>query len=259
MSAGNLAIVWTPSVCREGSHGHATPGPGSHSLHSSTTSASILESVSSFMKDARYILEFLLQNVDRVFSIPRLELESLPKGRIPNGPSMPSILCRSSKVMAASPYEVFLKVVINRSWDPLVVETSDDGESQRIRHSFSRFVPNGGSIRIKRQLNRPSPTDETIQIHEESVDDGRSYSCDWLITSSALGVSQSKSSEVTLSLFYDLRGRPLIWYKKSFPRLLETYLSSISSSFPGSKNDRSLDRASAPFSCCFFMRQAVNA
>lgn len=260
MSAGNLAIVWTPSVCREGSHGHGTPGPGSHSLHSSITSASILESVSSFMKDARSILEFLLLNADRVFSIPRHEVESLSKMRVSNGPSVPAIVCRSSKVMAASPYEVFLRIVINRSsWDPLVVETSDDGEIQRIRHSFSRFVPNGGSIRIKRKLNRPSPTDQTIQIHEESVDEGRSYSCDWLITCSGSAVSQPKSSEVTLSLFYDLRGRPLVWYKKSFPRLLETYLSRINSSFPGSKSDRNLDRASAPFSCCFFMRQAVNA
>lgn len=257
MNVSNLAIVWTPSICREASHGHGIPGPGSNSLHSSSTSASILESVSCFMKDARTVLEFLLHNTDRVFSIPRNELEGV---RISNSPSIAAIRCRSSQMMAASPYEVFLKIVINRSsWDPLVVQIVDDGHTQRIKHSFSRFVPNAGSIRIKRQLNRPSPTDQTIQIHEESVDEGRSYTCDWLITCSGSGVSQSKSSEVSLSLYYDLKGRPLIWYKKSFPRLLETYLSSISSSFPGSKNDRNGDSSSAPFTCCFFMRQAVSA
>ena len=262
MTVNNLAIVWAPSVCREGSHAVSNT---SHALHSSTASASILESVSSFLKDAQSVLQFLLLNADRAFCVPRLDLERLQSkavcvNGITQAASVPSILCRCSKVVAASPYEIFLKIVINRSsWDPLVVETSEDGESQRIKHSFSRFVPNGGSIRIRRQLTRPSPTDETIQIHEESVDDGRSYTCDWLITSGGSSGSHARSSEVVLSLHYDLKGRPLVWYKKSFPLLLETYLSSISSSFPGSKGDRSSDRAHTPFSCCFFMRQAVSA
>lgn len=268
MTVSNLVVVWTPSICREGSQ-NGIPVNGTASPHhppfTSQVSASILESVSSFMKDARTVLQFLLQNTKTVFSIPRNELEELQttSTRIPNsGPCVPAIRCRSSKVMSASPYEIFLRIIINRSaWDPLVISATDEGECQRIRHSFSRFVPTAGSIRIRRKLSsRPLPTDETIQIHEESIDGGQIYTCDWLITSSESGVSNYKSSEVTLSLFHDLKGRPLIWYKKSFPHLLEVYLNSINSSFPSSgKSDRSSDRSIAPFSCCFFMRQAVNA
>ena len=293
MTSTNLAIVWTPTVCRESmsssissSKDISVNGNAYQVLNSSSSSASLLESVSNFMKEARSVLLFLLENVDLVFSIPKQDLQTLmssvtllPRSMISNvGPSIPAIGCRASRIIHASPYEVFLKIVIERvSWDPLMVSSVDEGSTQKVRHSFSKFLPNPGSIRIQRKLVNPSPYDSTIEIHEESMDDSRVYCCEWLITSasspSAVSSSSSSSSssnscsqvpsssEVTLSFCCDLKGRPFIWYKMSYPKLLEHYLNRINDSFPSSSSskDKSGRSVTDPFSCCFFMKTAVNA
>lgn len=296
MSASNLAIVWTPSICEDFVlHSPSSPSKGNgfsgsvniSQLSSGASHASLVE-ISNFMKGARTIIEFLILNVDLVFSVPKSDLESLSTASLPRsmsttasslGPSIPAIGYRVSKVIHASPYEVFLKIVIERvSWDPLMTSSVDEGQTQRIRHSFSRFLPNPGSIRIQRKLvTSPTPSDATIQIHEESVDDSRVYCCDWVITkvssssspgnsSSSASASSPSCSEVTLSFYCDLKGRPFVWYKKSYPKLLDVYLSRISESFPpppGRKADRADGGGgggpSDPFSCCFFMKTAVNA
>jgi hypothetical protein len=295
MTSTNLAIVWTPTVCRESMPANQTikdlgnsTGNTYQILNSSASSASILESMNAFIKEAREALIFLLENVDLVFSIPKEDVSSLQSvmASLPRsmtnkyGPSIPAIGCRASRIIHASPYEVFLKIVLHRvSWDPLLVSSVDEGSSQRVRHSFSKFVPNAGSIRIQRKFVSPTPNETTIQIHEESMEDSRTYSCEWLITSAssspAVTASPSSSSssfnsyashapsksEVTLSFCCDLKGRPFVWYKKTYPKLLELYLNRINDSLPSSSSskDKSANRSNDPFSCCFTMKNVVNA
>lgn len=227
MNATNLAIVWTPSLSRENnsqslSVSSSLMGSGSSSLGSKypslnprgASSSSLLESVSSFMKDARSVIEFLILHVNCLFSIPRTDLSPIPPS--PRFLRPPTIGCRRMKLMHATPYEIFLRIILERSsWDPLVMEILDEGGSvQRVKHSFSHFLPHTKShwLKLKRKWPQVSPLDKSIQIHEESLSDDSqtscssmpSYLCDWFI--SATG---SNKTEVNLAIFFDLKGHPV--------------------------------------------------
>ena len=86
------------------------------------------------------------------------------------------------------------------------------------------------------------PSVQVIQIHEESLDDPcsrtktstgmPSYICDWSIKAGPVSADGNEpSSELSVAIYSDLKGRPLCWYKKSFPRLIDCYLERISSFF----------------------------
>lgn len=86
------------------------------------------------------------------------------------------------------------------------------------------------------------PSVQVIQIHEESLDDPSSrtktstgmpsYICDWSIKAGPVSADGNEpSSELSVAIYSDLKGRPLCWYKKSFPRLIDCYLHRISSFF----------------------------
>lgn len=111
---------------------------------------------------------------------------------------------------------------------------------------------NARYLTIKRKWpDKLDPSVQVIQIHEESLDDPSSrtktstgmptYICDWFIKSSAPSSSSSPSkngssgnqpsSEISVAIYHDLKGRPFCWYKKSFPRLVDCYLNRISSFF----------------------------
>lgn len=101
-------------------------------------------------------------------------------------------------------------------------------------------------LTIKRKWpDKLDPSVQVIQIHEESLDDPSSrtktstgmpsYFCDWSIKlgpqSSVTKSGIEQSSEISVSMYADMKGRPFCWYTKSFPRLIDCYLNRISSFF----------------------------